>query len=140
MFTVHRAAERLGLHPKTVLRCIHDGRLRATRIGKSYRILAPDLDAFSGADKVQPQAMGEARVTAMVEIDSVSMAASERLATLLNAVLMGREPGDSPVSLGTSYEPRAQRLKIMLNGSPGRAAQIIQLIDMHRQHIQGERT
>src|SRR5262245_37744597 len=36
--TVHFAADRLKLHPKTVQRLIREGRLRATRIGKSYRI------------------------------------------------------------------------------------------------------
>jgi excisionase family DNA binding protein len=48
LYTVEMAAERLKLHPKTVLRFIRDGRLRATRIGKSYRILRSDLDAFGG--------------------------------------------------------------------------------------------
>lgn len=47
-FTVDQVADRLGLHPKTVLRLIAAERLRATKIGKSYRILRGDLDAFAG--------------------------------------------------------------------------------------------
>jgi excisionase family DNA binding protein len=38
LVTVEQAAEELKLHPKTVLRYIHEGRLEATRIGKAYRI------------------------------------------------------------------------------------------------------
>ena len=35
LFTVEQAAQRLNLHPKTVLRYIRDGQLPATRVGKS---------------------------------------------------------------------------------------------------------
>ncbi len=48
LYTVEAAAERLKLHNKTVLRFIREGRLRATKIGKQYRILHSDLDAFAG--------------------------------------------------------------------------------------------
>lgn len=132
LHTVHQAAARLGLHPKTVLRFIRDGRLRATRIGKSYRIAAADLDAFSGADKAAPAQVGAARVTAMVEIDAIAIAAAERLATILNGAVMGREAGESPISFGTSYEPRAQRLRIMLTADAPQAASLLHLIELQR--------
>jgi excisionase family DNA binding protein len=46
--TVGFAATQLKLHPKTILRFIREGRLRATRVGKAFRILRADLDAFAG--------------------------------------------------------------------------------------------
>jgi len=46
--TVRQAAEALGLHVKTVLRFIREGRLPAHRMGKSYRLRRSDVDAFAG--------------------------------------------------------------------------------------------
>src|ERR1700742_4906865 len=48
VYTVEQFAERLKLHPKTVLRFIRDGRLRAVKVGKSYRILRTELEAMTG--------------------------------------------------------------------------------------------
>ena len=45
VYTVEQFAERLKLHPKTVLRFIKDGRLRAVKVGKSYRILRTEMEA-----------------------------------------------------------------------------------------------
>ena len=46
VYTVEQFAERLRLHPKTVRRFIREGRLRAVKVGRSYRILRSDMEAF----------------------------------------------------------------------------------------------
>jgi excisionase family DNA binding protein len=46
--TVRQVADLLGLHIKTVRGYVRDGRLKATRIGTSYRITRTDLAAFTG--------------------------------------------------------------------------------------------
>ncbi|WP_410908004.1 helix-turn-helix domain-containing protein, partial [Priestia sp. SIMBA_032] len=40
-------ADELGLHVRTVRTYIRDGRLRAARVGKQYRITRADLAAFA---------------------------------------------------------------------------------------------
>ena len=49
VYTVEQFAERLKLHPKTVLRFIREGRVRAVKVGKSYRILRSEMEALTGA-------------------------------------------------------------------------------------------
>jgi excisionase family DNA binding protein len=44
--TVPEVAERLKVHPKTVLLWIRRGELKAVRVGKSWRLLEPDVLAF----------------------------------------------------------------------------------------------
>ena len=44
--TVPEVAERLKVHPKTVLGWIRSGELKAVRVGKSWRLLEPDVLAF----------------------------------------------------------------------------------------------
>jgi excisionase family DNA binding protein len=45
LYTVREVANRLGVHPETVRRLIHDGRLDAVRVG---RVLRVDTDSFHG--------------------------------------------------------------------------------------------
>ena len=54
MYSVEQVAELLGLHVRTVRGYIRDGRLRAVRIGKQYRIARADLDALTGRPAPAP--------------------------------------------------------------------------------------
>jgi excisionase family DNA binding protein len=45
---VEQVADMLGLHVKTVRAHVRDGRLKAVRIGKQYRIAREDLEALTG--------------------------------------------------------------------------------------------
>ena len=45
LYSVRQVADRLGVHPETVRRLIHDGRLDAVRVG---RVLRVDGEAFAG--------------------------------------------------------------------------------------------
>jgi excisionase family DNA binding protein len=44
--TVPEVAKRLKVHPKTILGWIRRGELKAVRVGKSWRLLEPDVVAF----------------------------------------------------------------------------------------------
>jgi len=41
------AADRLGVHPRTVLRLARSGALQGTRVGKLWRFRARDVDEFA---------------------------------------------------------------------------------------------
>jgi len=124
--TVERVAERLAVHPKTILRFIRDGRLRATRIGKSWRILASDLDAFAGVPTA-PTKVGEpVRVTAIADLPDVSMEVSRRLATALQALVMAPRDRSRPIKLDTAYDPERSHLKVIIVADALDAATILQ--------------
>jgi excisionase family DNA binding protein len=123
--TVDRVAERLAVHPKTVLRFIRDGRLRATRIGKAWRILASDLDAFAGVPAGAAKAHEPARVTAIAELEDVSMDVSRRLATALQALLTGPRDRARPIKLDTVYDPERSHLKVVVVADALDAATIL---------------
>jgi excisionase family DNA binding protein len=48
-------ADQLGVHPETVRRLIHDGRLQAVRVGRVLRIAASELDGFLARQRVKPE-------------------------------------------------------------------------------------
>lgn len=127
--TVDQAAERLSLHPKTVRRFIREGRLKATRIGKSYRILASDLARLAGGSPARGSAP-LARVTSVVDIDDVDPETAQRLARFFPGALYSREPTPDPISLNVMYDPERQQLKVMLAGSPSRVAAYLSHIEL----------
>ena len=111
LFSVETVANRLGLHTRTVLRAIRDGRLKATRIGKSFRILKSDFEAFSGiAAAADPDG---ARATWVVDVPEVSPDTAQRLSNSLNAALMGREARLDRAQLNTAYDPGRRTLKVI---------------------------
>jgi excisionase family DNA binding protein len=55
LYSVRQVADQLGVHPETVRRLIHDGRLEAVRIGRVLRIHGSELDGFLARQRVKPQ-------------------------------------------------------------------------------------
>lgn len=129
LVTVEQAAKHLNLHPKTVLRYIRDGRLPATRVGKSYRIARPKLDAFAGVAGNETETAG-VRATCIVDISDVSVDAAERLATFLQSAAMAG-PADTPaLHLQTAFDPLARSMKVVVIASPSNAAKVLEMLQV----------
>jgi excisionase family DNA binding protein len=124
--TVDAAARRLELHPKTVLRFIREGRLKATRIGKSYRILRADVDALAGVSAQTTSVAESARVTCIIDMPGVGPELARTWATTVTASLntRHRETSDD-VRADVIYEPERSHLKIVVVGSPADAIPLI---------------
>ncbi|MCO5154093.1 MULTISPECIES: helix-turn-helix domain-containing protein [unclassified Shinella] len=130
LLTVEQAAQQLNLHPKTVLRYIHDGRLPATRVGKSYRILRVDLDALAGVASGGSEADGSARTTCITDIPDITLEAAERMATFLQAVALTGDAGTPPLHLQTAFDPQAGTLKIIAIGSPSDVGKLLEMMHL----------
>jgi excisionase family DNA binding protein len=144
VYTVEQFAERLKLHPKTVLRFIKDGRLRAVKVGKSYRILRTEMEAMTGftpdvfaiagpaleallTRRAQPS---RARVTSIVDIPDVSPDKAQRMARLLPAARAGRTAPADPMSLDVAYDPATRTLKVIIVGAPADAAAMLKMVEV----------
>ncbi len=126
LYTVEAAAERLQLHVKTVLRFIREGRLRAAKVGRGWRIQRSDLDALAGAP-AEP-ARASARATCILDLDDISPEAAQRIASTFGAVRMGREARPEPMSIDIAHDPVRRRLKVVMIGAPADVAGMLQLI------------
>jgi excisionase family DNA binding protein len=99
MLSIEQVAEHLGLHVKTVRNYVREGRLKAVRIGKQYRIAAADLAAMTGrpASTFEPQPVRRTRhaeVYTVVEVDTVSPELSGRVTNMLLGAGRGAIPKD----------------------------------------------
>jgi excisionase family DNA binding protein len=128
--TVETAAEELNLHPKTVLRYIRDGRLPATRVGKSYRIARTNLNAFAGVASGKSETVLGARTTCIVDIPSVSADTAERMATFLHAAAMAGDAGTPPLHLQTAFDPATMSTKVVLIGSPSDVGKLLEMLQL----------
>lgn len=129
LYSAEEVAERLGLHVRTVRGYLRDGRLRAVRIGKQYRITPDDLEAFVGAPVPDPPEVGRHRhvdVSSVVEIDAVSPRTAHRVSTLLTAVRA--EPAEQPLRVTTLYDEERARLKVVVIGGLGDTRQLLEYL------------
>ena len=133
LYSVEQVAERLGLHVRTVRNYVRDGRLKAVRIGKQYRITRADLEALTGGPAPAP-ARDAARhrhveVSSIVQVDAIEPDLADRIGTLvLSAAKAPREGGD-PLRVQTVYDAERARLKVVVLGGVGATAELLRLID-----------
>ncbi|MGV9766677.1 MULTISPECIES: helix-turn-helix domain-containing protein [Micromonospora] len=127
MYSVEQVADLLGLHVRTVRGYIRSGRLRATRIGKQYRIARADLDALTGRP-ASPSAPG-AEVSSIVRLDGVDRAAADRLGTLVLAGVNTHHDPDRPLRVQTVHDEERHRMTIVILGDLTATADLLRLLD-----------
>jgi excisionase family DNA binding protein len=54
LVSVRDVADQLGVHPETIRRLIHDGRLDAVRVGRVLRVHREAVDGFLARQRVKP--------------------------------------------------------------------------------------
>jgi excisionase family DNA binding protein len=54
LYSVRQVAHQLGVHPETIRRLIHDGRLEAVRVGRVLRIDPHAVQGFLDRQRVKP--------------------------------------------------------------------------------------
>src|SRR5580765_6762544 len=103
LYSVEQVAERLGLHVRTVRNYIRDGRLKAVRIGKQYRIADEDLQLLAGQPAAAAARVADgdpprphADVSSIMQIEGIGFDAAGRLTIALMAAAKGRPEADDP--------------------------------------------
>jgi len=131
--TVEFAAARLKVHQKTILRFIRKGRLQATRIGKSYRILRSDLEGLAGV-ALPATAPPEAYVTSIVDIPEVAPETAQKWSLAITNALNARANRTPPLRADAIYELERAHFRVVIVGAPGDTANLLGLIRMWTEH------
>ena len=124
LYSVDQVANLLNLHVRTVRSYVRDGRLKAVRIGKQYRIARENLEALTGRpasafEREPVRRQRHVEVSSIVEIDAVSPDTANRVINSLGGAYNARRPDDGssdPLRIETIYDAERARMKIVLVG------------------------
>jgi excisionase family DNA binding protein len=131
LYTADEVAERLNMHVKTVRRYIRDGRLKASRIGKEYRVTRAALDAFSGSSEAVEDPVVRTRqviASSIVDVDAISPEDSHRITTMVMASLNARKGEPDYPRVDSIYYPERARLRITMTASPSLTCDLLRMI------------
>ena len=121
-YTVEQVAELLSLHQKTVQRYIREGKLRASKIGKGWRIAGHDLSLFAEQtqrDTISPEKNDgycDVTVSAVADIIVADKDAAIRVMNTLTAALNSKPPEFGRSSLHTQYIDTESKVRVTLWG------------------------
>lgn len=138
LLSVEEVAGSLGMHVRTIRRHLREGRLKGFKVGKSYRIAAQDLAAFTGQAEqaallAAPAATLRRRhieTSILVQIDAIDPEGAMRVMNALGGAAKGRDKlADIPLRVNTVYDESRARLKVMATGSLATATGLLQLME-----------
>jgi excisionase family DNA binding protein len=133
-YSPDQVALQLGLHVKTVRNYVREGRLRAVRIGKQYRIASQDLASLTGQPAPESESASRPlplhmEVSSIVEIDGVAHEAATRLNALLLGAANAQRGHDQKTRVEVIYTAARNHVKIILIGEVEDTAAYLNLIN-----------
>ena len=136
-YTVDQIAEILGMHHKTIRKFISEGKLRANKVGKQWRISGHDLSIFmesnnvsiSDKNKVESEKIefstseindnnriNKINVSTVVDINEVDSDGYRRISNMLLAVMNSKDSKMKNSTINIKYYEKERNLKVMLWG------------------------
>lgn len=118
--TVEQVSEKLSMHPKTIQRYIREGKLRAAKVGKSWRVNGYDLSVFLENTSVHgDSAETERTITVSSVIDITTNGADDaiRIMNMLTAAFNSKPPEFSKTSMQAQYIEHERMVRLMLWGN-----------------------
>ena len=128
-YTVEQISQMLQMHPKTVQRYIREGKLRAVKVGKGWRISGHDLSVFTESVPKNGEAP-TAVVSCVADVYAADKSTAIRITNTLEAGLNSKPAGYGECSLQTQYIPEEQKLRVTLYGNARVCAAMLETIAM----------
>lgn len=144
-YTVEQIAAMIDLHPKTIQRYIREGRLKAQKLGKAWRVSGHDLSTFiegtddivnhdapSGLQAIIGESMGNIKVSAVLDVPVKCNAEASLVANWIAASMNAQSSDAVYTSMTSQYIEPEKIIRIMLWGSPAFIGVIMTSIsDLH---------
>ncbi len=128
-YAVEQIAEMLQLHPKTVQRYIREGKLRAQKLGKAWRVSGHDLSLFTeskegarqidepqGLQEVMQDSIQDIRVSTVIDVPVASDREASLIGNWLSASMNACPSSRVSKSMTSQYIESEKLLRIMLWG------------------------
>ena len=125
-YTVERIAEMLEMHPKTIQKYIREGKLRATKVGKAWRVSGHDLSLFVQANgEANPLIQARAEkspedkimISSVVDIDVEDMDEAIRIVNMLTAGMNSKTSDYGHATMKAQFIEAELKVRVMLYGN-----------------------
>lgn len=133
-YTVEQVAEMIDMHPKTIRKFIREGRLKANKVGKRWRITGHDLSVFTeGGEESQVEEKStdvafstdeavqtpkqKVSVSTVVDIHVADMEDGSRISNMLIAVMNNKDPKYGNSTMNVQFLEKENKIRIMLWGT-----------------------
>ena len=140
LYSIIELSKILDLHPKTILRFIHEGRIPAKKIGRTWKVSAEDLEVFchgelSGREvKAGPADIGEIAdrisISAVIEIREQNSAEASRISNSILAMLNSDDGSEGKSRFDFFYYPEIEKAKYVFYGSPKFIRRIVETFEI----------
>lgn len=138
MYTLKEVAELLKVHPKTVLRHIGEGRLKAHKVGRAWRITQDNLRAYSHGELAEQKSLDPPSrplserigVSAVVEIPEGSQDDVQRLSNTIIALLNCKDPKWGKARYELILQPETDVARLALYGTPSFLSAVLAALEV----------
>jgi excisionase family DNA binding protein len=133
LYSVEQVAAHLGLHVRTVRNYVREGRLKAVRIGKQYRVARDAIETLTGRPmpalvRATVHRHRHIDVSSIVEIDAIDPDTVSRVTTFVMGAANGRRDGHGKLHIETIHDPERARLKVIIVGGCEASASLLKLV------------
>lgn len=136
-YTIEQIAGILGMHHKTIRKFITEGKLRANKVGKQWRISGHDLSIFIEDNNISSQNKTEnenenvefstnsidsntkaskINISTVIDINEIAMDEHRRISNTLLALMNSKDSKMSNSTINMKYYKDNKNLKIMIWG------------------------
>jgi excisionase family DNA binding protein len=128
LYSISELTTILNLHPKTILRFIHEGKIKARKIGRSWMVSENDLTVYCHGElsisptpalsPVYENLEDRITVSAVIEIKEQNSEEASRLSNSLLAMLNSSKGSNGKTRFDFFYYPEVEKAKYVFYGSP----------------------
>lgn len=139
-YTVDQLSQMLSMHPKTIQRYIREGKLKAIKLGKSWRISGHDLSRFTetnrtvaGKRSADDIAQVRVKASAVIDIEVCGKDDADRIINSLTAAMNVKPPEYGQASLHAQFLESDNTVRFTLWGNIQFMSAIINAIEVFAQ-------
>ena len=149
-YTIDQVAEILDIHHKTVRKFIKEGKLKANKVGKQWRISQDDLDIFMGdkesnrdndvfngneeiefsSREVKKEKSSEIKVSSVIDLEEINKEEYSRISNMLLAIMNCKDEKNYGYTMDMKYSRSENRLRVMLWASLELTKEILDVISI----------
>ena len=150
-YTIDQIAEILGMHHKTIRKFITEGKIRANKLGKQWRISGHDLSLFmennnfkignersveseqiefSNGNIDTNNKFNKINISTVIDINDVNIDEYRRISNMLLALMNSKDSKMSNSTINIKHYQKEGNLKIMLWGDTEFIKEMLDIISM----------